>query len=105
MKFGFALFAVRVLTTALLANVLANAQRIRAPRRVRSLYPGSESYSAPYVEAFRQGLKVVGYLDDRTINDYYRYADGHADRYAQSKCTAFVTVLAEQPSNVAVSAA
>ena len=48
--------------------------------RVGVLGAGSPSGWAPMVEALRAGLRELGYIEARTINIDYRWADGQYDR-------------------------
>jgi putative tryptophan/tyrosine transport system substrate-binding protein len=44
------------------------------------LIPGSSSDFAPRIEAFRHGLRDLGYVEGRNIIIEYRFAEGQADR-------------------------
>jgi putative ABC transport system substrate-binding protein len=44
------------------------------------LNSGSPSEFAPYVAAFHQGLKEIGYEEGHNVTFEYRWADGHNDR-------------------------
>ena len=71
--------------TALVATILTSTscsksdQRQGIPR-VGFLSPASEPAIAERVEAFRQGLRELGYTEGKNILVEYRYADGNADR-------------------------
>ena len=51
--------------------------------RVGFLVPGSASGYATRIEAFRQGLRELGYVEGKTIVVEYRYAEGKPDRYPE----------------------
>ena len=71
-----------VLVIATLACIhLTQAQETQKVRRIGVLFPGSLSYGAPNVEAFRRGLRELGYVEDKNIVIYYRIAEGKLDRY------------------------
>jgi ABC-type uncharacterized transport system substrate-binding protein len=48
--------------------------------RLGLLMPGSASGYAPRLEAFRHGLRDLGYVEGRTITLEYRFAEGQAAR-------------------------
>jgi putative ABC transport system substrate-binding protein len=69
------------LAGGLLAAPLAaeGQQGTRVPR-VGYLSPLTASVDASRSEAFRQGLRELGYIEGRNIMVEYRFADGHLDR-------------------------
>src|SRR5437588_11076559 len=64
----------------LVVPLLAMAQPVGKVRRIGMLIPGSASAFAPRIEAFRHGLRDLGYVEGRTITIEYRFAEGQADR-------------------------
>src|SRR5215831_569198 len=44
------------------------------------LNSGSPAERAPFVAAFRQGLKETGFVEGQTVAIEYRFAEGHYDR-------------------------
>jgi putative ABC transport system substrate-binding protein len=75
-----------VLTAVLLAIVpLAAAQQPKSIPRIgflsRDLHPSdSRVPSRRNLEAFRQGLQELGYIEGKNITIEYRYADGRFER-------------------------
>src|SRR3990172_821574 len=70
-------------TLALLAAPLAaEAQVGTVPRRIGLLDSGSLVARAPLWEAFRQGMRELGYVEGRTVTFEARGADGSLDRLA-----------------------
>jgi putative ABC transport system substrate-binding protein len=65
---------------ALLLPRAARAQMAKR-RRIAFFSGGSPSNQAPQLEAFRQGLRALGYGDEN-LGIEIRYADGHAQRLA-----------------------
>jgi putative ABC transport system substrate-binding protein len=64
----------------LAAPLAADAQPPAKVPQVGFLGGSSPSTLATYIEAFRQGLRELGYLEGRTIVIEYRYAEGRDDR-------------------------
>ena len=66
---------------ALAALLLALAARTEAqPKKVGFLGSGSASANASRIEAFRQGLRELGYIEGKNIVIERRYADAIIDR-------------------------
>jgi putative ABC transport system substrate-binding protein len=73
------------LTLALLHIQLADAQQLKGVPTIgylsRSLHPSdSRAAAARNIEAFRQGLEDLGYIEEKTIVIEYRYADERLER-------------------------
>jgi putative tryptophan/tyrosine transport system substrate-binding protein len=58
----------------------AEAQQPKKVPRIGYLVAGSASSISTYVEAFRKGLRELGYIDGKNILIEYRYAEGHEKR-------------------------
>jgi putative ABC transport system substrate-binding protein len=56
------------------------AQQARKAARVGFVGNSDASSLASYVEALRQGLRELGYLEGRTVTIEYRYAEGKLER-------------------------
>ena len=70
-----------LLNTALLPTVLpAEAQQPAKVPRIGFLSTASLSSLSPRLEAFRQGLRELGYIEGRNIAIEYRSAEGNVDR-------------------------
>jgi ABC-type uncharacterized transport system substrate-binding protein len=70
-----------ILATILLTTVsLAAAQQPTKIPRIGYLGATSPSVNAARIEAFRQGLRELGYVEGKTIVIEYRYAEGKLDR-------------------------
>ena len=59
----------------------AHAQKPRKVPRVGLLASGSSATDAPRMEAFRQGLRELGYVENQNIVIEYRYAEGKTERF------------------------
>src|SRR5690349_7277426 len=72
------------LLTAILLVLIprAEAQQQNHLRRVGMLVSGSESINKSRIEAFRTGLRDLGYVEGKTITIEYRFAEGRSDRFA-----------------------
>jgi putative ABC transport system substrate-binding protein len=82
-RIGSSLGACITLVGLLVANhaaapFAAGAQPLAKIPRVGLLRPGSPP--DPYVEAFRQGLRDLGYVEGQTIAIEYRWAEGSPAR-------------------------
>ena len=70
-----------LLATLFLANVsLADAQQPKKVPRIGYLAGASSSAIAFRTEAFRQGLRELGYVEGKNITIEYRYAEGNFRR-------------------------
>src|SRR5215472_3452981 len=74
-KMIICLFAATLLSTAHLAEA---QQPMKIPRI--GILLGGSSFLSVRVEAFRQGLKELGYIEGRNVVIEHRYAEGKADR-------------------------
>jgi putative ABC transport system substrate-binding protein len=63
-----------------LLGLSAEAQKSKIPRVGYISGTGSESNPGPYVEALRQGLRDLGYVDGKNIAIEYRGAEGKLER-------------------------
>jgi putative ABC transport system substrate-binding protein len=74
-------FLFWLLTTVLLTTVLiAEAQQPTKSPRIGFLSATSASSQSLRVEAFRQGLRELGYVEGKNIVIEWRFAEGKADR-------------------------
>ena len=72
-----------LLTTLLLVAVSVEAQQFGKVPRIGFLIVDSPSAASTRVEAFKEGLQELGYVDGKNITLEYRYAEGKADRLPQ----------------------
>jgi hypothetical protein len=70
--------------TAVALPLAARAQQTDGTARIGVLSPlsASETTSAPF-EAFRKVLRDLGYIEGKSINFIYRWADGNHERLAE----------------------
>jgi putative ABC transport system substrate-binding protein len=72
--------AVMLTLGVVLAPLAAEPQQAGKVPRIGILRPGSPP--DPFVEAFRQGLRELSYVEGRTISIEYRWAEGRNERLA-----------------------
>jgi putative ABC transport system substrate-binding protein len=70
------LVAVALLATA----VIAEAQQVKKVRRIGFLSTVSRSFLVSRIDAFRRGLRDLGYVEGKNIAIEWRFAEGKADR-------------------------
>jgi putative tryptophan/tyrosine transport system substrate-binding protein len=72
---------VYALPALILAGIhLADAQQPKRVPRIGFLVDGTPSTHSTRIEAFREGLRELGYVEEKNITIEYRYAAGMADR-------------------------
>jgi putative ABC transport system substrate-binding protein len=77
---GYALRLTVLVLAILGASLAVDAQQAGKVARIGYLSPGSPT-SAPHIdEAFRQGLRELGYVEGQNIVIEYRWAEGRAER-------------------------
>src|SRR5215813_12085237 len=84
----------------------AGAQQLKKVPRIGYLSPFTPSANAALLEAFRQGLRELGYVEGQNISIDYRWAEGTPDRFpalAAELISLSVDVIVTQ-SNAAVAA-
>ena len=90
------IFAVALCTVLFALCVSAHAQQPTKIPRIGLLFTATPSAAAARIEAFRQGLRELGYVDGKNIRIIVRYADGDAAKLhaiIQELITAKVDVL------------
>jgi len=78
-KFLFWLLATAILISA----PAAHAQQAGKIFRIGFLDPSTASSMAAQLEAFRQELSKLGWIEGKNISIEYRYAEGKLDRYPE----------------------
>ena len=66
----------------LVFSVLAEAQQPKKIPRIGFLMPGSRSTYSMRIEAFRNGLRELGYTEGQNIAIEWRFVEGKSDRLA-----------------------
>ena len=72
--------AVIVTLSLGLATLATEAQQAGKVPRIGWLAAGSAASTMPLTDAFRQGLRQLGYVEGKDIVIEYRYAEGKIDR-------------------------
>jgi predicted small integral membrane protein len=73
------LFAIFLVAVLLAIGVIAEAQQPGKIFRIGFLDGSTASGSAVLVEAFRQGLSKLGWIEGKNIAIEYRFAEGKTD--------------------------
>ena len=63
--------------------VLAEAQQAKRMPRIGYLSAAAPAVAAPLIEAFREGLRQLGYIEGKNIVIEWRYAEGSTERLAE----------------------
>ena len=84
---------------SLVATLAAHAQPATKVYRIGWLRTGTPAGFDPYAEAFRQGLRDLGYVEGHNLAIEYRYAEGHLERLR----TLAAEVVALQPDVILTS--
>lgn len=92
-------FLNSLISVLLVANACAAAAQQTKPPEVALLGGGSGSGNAGRIEAFRQGLRELGYIEGKNILFEQRWADGKLDRLAT-----FAAELVRVKTDIIVSA-
>src|SRR5689334_15014598 len=78
----------------------AEAQQASKAARIGLLFVGESSPRSPNLDAFRHGLRDLGYVEGKNIILEFRYADGKVERLAE-----LAEELVRLPVDVIVTAA
>jgi len=78
-----AVSSILVAAVLLAVTVIAEAQQSTKVPQIGFLSLGSVASMASRVNAFQNGLREHGYVEDRNIHVEYRYADGDQNRLRQ----------------------
>jgi putative tryptophan/tyrosine transport system substrate-binding protein len=78
------LVATVFLATVLLTTAsLAKAQQTSKVPRIGFLFSLSPAVNTDRIEAFRQGMRDLGYVEGKNVVVEYRYAEGKLDRLSE----------------------
>ena len=80
MKNIFSLIAIIVMLVE--CGTIAEAQQPAKVARIGLLVPGSPSAFSTRIDAFRRGLRELGYVEGKNIAIEYKYAEGRRDQLA-----------------------
>src|SRR5438093_8062370 len=75
-------FVVTLMLSLFVVPRTAEAQQATKVHRIGRLSSGSPTEPNPALEAFRQGLRELGYIEGQNIVIEYRYAEGRDERLA-----------------------
>ena len=72
-----------IFVTLAACGAVAQAQQAKKVPRIGLLGSGSSSSMSSRTEAFRQGLRDLGYVEGKNIAIEYRYIEGEVDRFPE----------------------
>ena len=75
-----AVFSIPFVVVLLAVTVMAEAQQLKKVPRIGVLIGGSASSVAARTEAFRRGLRELGYVEGKNVVFEWRYGEGKLDR-------------------------
>jgi len=78
-----AMFLPGIVVTFFAAAPVAESQHPARGRRLGYLGTVSPALAAPLLQAFREGLRELGYVEGENIAIEYRYAEGKPERLAE----------------------
>ena len=76
---------VIIALTLVMCGVVVEAQQPARIPRIGILAPPSASFISARIEAFRQRLRELGYVEGKNIVIEYRYAEGKVERILTSQ--------------------
>jgi putative ABC transport system substrate-binding protein len=77
------IFCIALCTMLFALSVPTEAQQPKKVPMIGLLDSGTSSSSSGRIEAFRQGLRELGYVEGQNLAIEYRYADGKIDRLSE----------------------
>src|SRR5262245_39408509 len=80
---GKKVIMVLLVGLALASFRLADAQQPKKMAKIAYLAPSTTEAAAPLVEAFRQGLRELGYVEGKTFVLELRYGEARAERFPE----------------------
>ena len=80
MRLGKLGLIVTLAFVSLVAPLAAQAQQAAKTDRIGVLIPGTSAAASHHLEAFRQGLRELGYIDGKNIVLEVRWSEGRHDR-------------------------
>jgi putative tryptophan/tyrosine transport system substrate-binding protein len=71
---------VWLIALALVPFHFAEAQQLKKIARIGLLFQSSPSFTSPQIDALRQELRELGYVEGRNVSFERRYAEGELNR-------------------------
>src|SRR5262245_34061521 len=78
-----ALSSILIAVVVFAVGVIAEAQQPKKIPRIGYLGQGAPSPNSPNLEAFREGLRQLGYVEGQNIIIEYRYAESRTERFPE----------------------